>query len=110
MQAEWESLKEGFALEPDDRTRADVLTQQHSQMSLDEEVRTFVFDLVGDLEHLFSTSSAAGLPAGLAGVLLSRNRPLILGTVLVILSLSLIAASGGRSGGRAGVAPPGPNR
>ena len=107
MQAEWESIKEGFALGPDDRTRADVLTQQHSQMSLDEEVRTFLFDLMGDLEHLFSTSSAAGLPAGLVRVLLSRNRPLILGTVLVILSLSLIAASAGR---RAGVAPPGPNR
>ena len=87
---EWSAIESASAIKPDDRTRDQVLTEQASA-SLNESSANFVSDVVADLEAVFTYSKTPGeFVLSLFIVLTKGDRGIIFGTLMIIISLSML--------------------
>lgn len=90
-QMEWSAIESAYAIKPDDRTRDQVLTEQASERSLNESSANFVSDVVADLEAVFTHSKTVGeFLSSLFSVLTKGDRGIIFGTLMIIISLSML--------------------
>lgn len=88
---EWQAIESAYAIKPDDRTRDQVLTEQAVERTVNESSANFVSDVMKDLETVFSQSKTPGQIISSTFVVLTKgDRGIIFGTLLVIISLSLL--------------------
>lgn len=88
---EWSAIESAYAIKPDDRTRDQVLSEQASERSLNESSANFVSDVAADLEVVFTHSKTPGeFVSALFSVLTKGDRGIIFGTLMIIISLSML--------------------
>uniref|UniRef100_A0A6C0IXT8 Uncharacterized protein n=1 Tax=viral metagenome TaxID=1070528 RepID=A0A6C0IXT8_9ZZZZ len=88
---EWSAIESAYAIKPDDRTRDQVLTEQASERSLNESSANFVSDVVADLQAVFTYSmTPSEFVSSLFSVLTKGDRGIIFGTLMIIISLSIL--------------------
>jgi len=88
---EWSAIESAYAIKADDRTRDQVLTEQASERSLNESSANFISDVSSDLQAVFTYSKTPGeFVSSLFSVLTKGDRGIIFGTLLIIISLSML--------------------
>lgn len=88
----WSEIENAFAIKPDDRSRDEVLTEHATKRSMDESSAHFVSDVMKDLDLVFAQSKTPGeFMSSVLRVLTKGDRGIIFGTLLVVISLSLLA-------------------
>lgn len=98
---EWEAIETTYAPKKDERTRDEVLTEQAEERGLGEQIANYVSDVIGDVATAASHSKSPGeFVSALFAALTKGDRGLIFGTLLVVVSLSLLALQ--RTGGAPG--------
>ena len=91
---EWQAIEDVYAIKPDARERVEMLTDQ-VPASLDRTAAGFVHDVVSDLMAVFAHSKDTGeLVSSTLVVLTQNDRGIIFGTIVVIISLSLLSMQG----------------
>tara|TARA_Y100000389_G_scaffold168476_1_gene174152 strand:- start:1575 stop:1874 length:300 start_codon:yes stop_codon:yes gene_type:complete len=88
---EWSAIESAYAIKPDDRTRDQVLSEQASERSLNESSANFISDVSADLQVVFTYSKTPGeFASSLFSVLTKGDRGIIFGTLMIIISLSML--------------------
>lgn len=88
---EWSAIESAYAIRPDDRTREQMLTDQARERNINESSANFVSDVLTDLVAVFTHSKSVGeFMSSTFTILTKDDRGIILGTLLVIISLSLL--------------------
>ena len=88
---EWSAIESAYAIKADNRTRDQVLTEQASERSLNESTANFVSDVSTDLQAVFAYSKTSGeFLSSLFTVLTKGDRGIIFGTLIIIVSLSML--------------------
>lgn len=89
MSMEWTAIEKAYAIKQDERSRDEVLTDQ--ERSLNDASANFVSEVLEDLQLVFSHSNTpTGLLFAIFSVLTKGDRGIIFGTILIIVSLSLL--------------------
>jgi hypothetical protein len=89
---EWSAIEKAYAIKADDRSRAEVLTEQAEKRNMNEISANFVSDIMNDLKVVFSQSKTYNeLIFSSFNVITKGDRGIIIGVILVIISLSLLA-------------------
>ena len=91
---EWSAIETTYALKKSDERggRDEVLTEQAKNVSFDEMSANYISDVMSDVAEVFSQSkSPIELLLSLITVLTKGDRGIIFGTILVIMSLALLA-------------------
>lgn len=89
---EWSAIESAYAIKPDDRTRDQMLTEHATERSLNDASANFVSDIMLDLQTVFTHSKTPGeFASSLFSILTKGDRGIIFGTLLIILSLSMLA-------------------
>ncbi len=93
---EWSAIESAYAIKPDDRTRDQVLTEQAAERTIDESSANFVSDVMVDLQAVFTHSKTpVEFGSSLFFVITKGDRGIIFGTLLTIISLSLLTLHNG---------------
>ena len=88
---EWSAIESAYAMKQDERARDQVLTEQAASRSLDDLAANFVSDVMIDFQHVFTHTKTPGeFASSLFSILTKDDRGIIFGTILVIVSLSLL--------------------
>lgn len=89
---EWTAIENAYAIKPDDRTRDQVLTEQKDdERTLNEKSANFVSDVMSDIQAVFTHSKTLWeFISSLFSVVTKGDRGIIFGTLLIIVSLSLL--------------------
>lgn len=88
---EWSAIESAYAIKPDDRTRDQILTEEASERTMNELSANFVSDVMVDLQKVFAHSKTPGeFVSSLFLVVTKGDRGIIFGTLLIIISLSLL--------------------
>ena len=89
---EWSEIESAYAIKEDQRSRDQVLTESVEKRNLNESVATFVSDVAVDLVNVFSHSkTVTEFISSVFTMLTIGDRGIIFGTLLVTISLSLLA-------------------
>lgn len=88
---EWSAIESAYAMKPDERARDQVLTEQAASRSLDDLAANFASDVMADFQRVFTHTKTPGeFLSSLFSILTKDDRGIIFGTLLVIVSLSLL--------------------
>ena len=91
---EWSAIESTYALKKSEEQggRDEVLTEQAKNVSFNEMSANYISDVMGDVSDVFSQSrTPVELVLSLVTVLTKDDRGIIFGTILVIVSLALLA-------------------
>jgi len=91
---EWSALESTYALKKSDEHggRDEVLTEQAKNVSFDEMSANYISDVMSDVTEVFKQSKTPiEMVLSLITVLTKGDRGIIFGTILVIMSLALLA-------------------
>lgn len=88
---EWNTIESAFAIKPDERTRDQILTEQVAEIPLSESVASYVGDVMKELGSVFTHSKDIGHMVSSVFIVLTKgDRGIIIGTLLIVVSLSLL--------------------
>ena len=88
----WSAIESAFEIKENKKNREEILTEQTEKLSFNDLAANYIGDVSSDIVSAF-TYSKTPLEAleAVFTILTSGDRGIIFGTVLVIISLSLLA-------------------